>query len=292
VIRTLPEEIVNEMAQRRHRFHYYLWHRVRNSWSRLNERERHAIGAINPAWIPPRPALDEMRRPIRDNNSGEDFLYMHRKLLASVNDILARINNPKHPCVQGWRRVPQPEDTTYPVPDFPDSGLKEIKSVKYFVEFIARWEKRYKDPDYLRSVTLGQLGSDIEFTIRNHMQMRWAAPSPVGYRPTTVITERIDARWDAPVYNYLGDTYSSHVNPIFWKVHGWVDDRIEDWKRVRAIAGEIPWIGTWVASEKLGTTEMRDELPKIDRIISTSSGSEEDGFFRPSNHRRRNSHSY
>ena len=30
-------------------------------------------------------------------------------------------------------------------------------------------------------------------------------------------------------YDYLGETFSSHVNPIFWRLHGWVDDRIEDW---------------------------------------------------------------
>lgn len=35
--------------------------------------------------------------------------------------------------------------------------------------------------------------------------------------------------WGDPKYDYLGDFYSSHVNPLFWKLHGWVDDRIEDW---------------------------------------------------------------
>ncbi len=38
-----------------------------------------------------------------------------------------------------------------------------------------------------------------------------------------------DPMWDDPKYDYLGEFYSSHVNPLFWRLNGWVDDRIEDW---------------------------------------------------------------
>ena len=38
-----------------------------------------------------------------------------------------------------------------------------------------------------------------------------------------------DEKWDDPKYDYLGDFHSSHVNPMFWRLHGWVNDRIEDW---------------------------------------------------------------
>ncbi len=43
----------------------------------------------------------------------------------------------------------------------------------------------------------------------------------------------------------MGDTYSSHLNPIFWKLHGWVGDRIEDWCVAHGL-DEIPRTGTWV----------------------------------------------
>lgn len=77
--------------------------------------------------------------------------------------------------------------------------------------------------------------------------MRWAA-EPQQSRPSVDPTrpDSIDPKWDDPSYNYLGDTYSSHVNPIFWKLHGWVDDRIEDWKNANGIVGQIQWKGTWV----------------------------------------------
>lgn len=293
------------MSQRRQRFHHYLWHRVRNAWLRLDDSERAAIRQIDPGWVPPRPALGRTRRPLRDNDSGEDFLFMHRRMLARVNTILAQAGDPHYTRVEGWKRLPPPGDSDYPVPEFPDSGLEEVKSDEYFEQYVAPWERQYTDPDYLRGVTLGQLGSDLEFTIHNDLHMRWAAPSPIGYRPNTVVAAEIDAKWDAPAYSYLGDTYSSHVNPIFWKLQGWVDDRIEDWKRAHGIVGEIGWVGDWLGPEahdrhldhgpsphaRRGAAtpegeEIWDKLRRIDGVISASGAGEFDGFFRPMLHPR------
>ena len=76
MIPALPNEVSIEMALRPHRFHHYLWHKVRNTWQRLTQNEQRAIYDINPAWVPPRPALSPLGLPNRDNNSGEDFLFM------------------------------------------------------------------------------------------------------------------------------------------------------------------------------------------------------------------------
>lgn len=282
----LPPQLISEMAQRRRRFHHYLWHRVRDCWLRLSESERRAVREVNPAWVPPRPALDALGRPARENESGEDFLYMHRQMLALAADILARADDPAYPRVEGWRRVPPPGDADYPVPEFPDSELEGVKSPAYYRRFIARWERQYTDPRYLRGMTLGQLGSDIEFTICRDMYVRWAAPSPVSYRQPDQLTRRISGRWDEPAYDYLGDTYSSHVNSLFWKIHGWVDERIEGWKEARGMLGDIEWRGTWVGPREAfagGTAadEVNDEMQRVDRIISESAASGIDGFFRP-----------
>jgi hypothetical protein len=296
MIRTLPNLLVAEMAQRRHRFHHYLWHRVRNAWLQLKEEERQAVRSIDPGWEPPRPARDEAGRLIRDNDSGEDFFFMHRRMIELANEILSTVADPHYPRVEGWRRAPPPGDADYPVPDFAGSGLGEVKSVEYFEQYIARWENQYTDPGYLRAVTLGQLGSDIEFTIHNDKHMRWAAPSSVGYRPNTVVTAGIAEQWDAPAYAYLGDTYSSHVNPVFWKIHGWVDDRIEDWKGANGVTGDIPWKGTWVGLNDhhmpdhaavmthAACTGGGDDWGRIDQIISASGAGDLDGFFRPGPH--------
>jgi len=285
VIAQLPAPLAAELAQRRRRFQHYLWHRVRECWPRLTEGERRAVCDINPGWAPPRPALDAAGRPLRDNESGEDFLFMHRQMIRFADRILARAADASCARVEGWRRVPPPGDTAYPVPEFPDSELEEVKSPAYFVRFVARWERQYTDPAYLASVTLGQLGSDLEFTICHDMHVRWAAPSPVGYRQPARPAHEISEQWDAPAYDYLGDTYSSHVNPLFWKIHGWADERVEDWKRAHAVVGDIGWRGTWVGPREFaggGATpeEACDEMQSVDRVISASAAAGIDGFYR------------
>lgn len=67
-----------------------------------------------------------------------------------------------------------------------------------------------------------------------------------------------DENWDDPRYDFLGEFYSSHVNPLFWRLHGWVDDRIEDWYKTHGAASPseiqrsdhegVSWFkpGTWV----------------------------------------------
>ena len=66
--------------------------------------------------------------------------------------------------------------------------------------------------------------------------MRWCArpwdPRTGKHEPTTGKPDKdLSEAWDDARYNWLGDSYSSHVNPAFWKIHGWVDDKIEDWYR-------------------------------------------------------------
>ena len=90
--------------------------------------------------------------------------------------------------------------------------------------------------------------------------MRWASLSrnPTSGTPEVRDDYDIDPRWDAPQHDYLGDFHSSHVNPIFWKLHGWVDDCIDAWFAAHEAAhpGQIqkqevrgiPWFapGSWV----------------------------------------------
>lgn len=66
------------------------------------------------------------------------------------------------------------------------------------------------------------------------------------------------ARWYGAQNDFLGDPFSSHVNPVFWRFHGWIDDRVEDWFRaherfhpgavVRQEVNGVPWFapGRWV----------------------------------------------
>jgi len=209
-------------------------------------------------WEPPRPA----RRPgvggradtILDNDSGEDFLYMHRQMIGTVNQTLA--GDPNYPKVQGWTQIPRPSDVDYPVPPAWDTGdsqlnnyLNTVKSDQTFNASFVTWERDYTDPARLRQMSLGEFGARLEFTIHNQMHMRWCAePVTTGIRPDVepAAVNTIDTKWDAPAYDWLGDTYSSHVHSTFWKLHGWVDDRIDVWARANGVVGPIQWRGTWL----------------------------------------------
>ena len=46
-------------------------------------------------------------------------------------------------------------------------------------------------------------------------------------------------------------THTCHVNSIFWKLHGWIDNRIEDWKAAHGVTGEPHWVGTWMGKMEM-----------------------------------------
>jgi hypothetical protein len=252
VVPQLPQPVIAMMAKRAMRQHHYLWHTVRNNWLHFPEDVKDVFRGLG--WEPPRPAVDANGNPKETNDSGEDFLFMHRQMIEEVNQKLAELKVPDYPRVEGWAKIPAPGDPDYPVPpafdtgnpDFNDS-LQTVKSDQFYNQRIKPREKRYTDPAKLKQLTLGQLGSQIEFSIHNWLHMRFCSqitefrPDPDPHHPTA-----IPKKWDKPSYDWLGDFYSSHVNPLFWKLHGWVDARIDDWAKANGVHGPIPWKGTWV----------------------------------------------
>jgi hypothetical protein len=275
-----PKAIILMMARRETRMHHYIWHTVRNTWNSLDASDRQKISDLG--WEPPRPAASSDGQPILDNNSGEDFLYMHRQMIASVNAVAAGLGDPKFPKVVGWPKIPAPNDPDFPVPPVWDTGdpglnefLKQTKSDSFFNSSMRPWEKNYTDPAKLANWSLGELGSRLEFTIHNRMHMRWCS-KPIQIRPDVdpAAPEDIDPKWDDPSYDWLGDTYSSHVNPVFWNIHGWVDDRIADWAQANNITGPIPWKGTWV-----GKMPPHPAPESLHALFSTPPAAPEEGIF-------------
>jgi hypothetical protein len=255
----VPREVIELMASREHRLHHWLWHEVRNSWLSYPEDVQQKVRDVG--WEPPRPALDERRRPILDNDAGEDFLFMHRQMLVDVSRMLARIQDPNYPRVLVWTKLPPPGDPVFPVPPpwfDPERGdevdrrtffetIQRLKSDIFYEKRLVWWQQLFTDPAFLRDVTLGQLGTLIEQSIHASMHNRWSA-APAGFRPDPGPDQghTIDPLWDDPRYDHLADTYASHVNPVFWSLHGWVDDRVEDWKAANDVYGNSFWKGTWV----------------------------------------------
>ena len=250
----LPAAVKSMLAQRARRLHHYIWHNVRNGWNRFPLETQTALR--DRGWEPPRPAIGVTGAVERDNDSGEDFLYMHRQMIAHTNAALASAqDNFDYPEVTGWPTVPPPSDEEFPVP--PPFGEGDgLKSEEFFFQQpdpatqrdggLQYYDELLSNVDILRQITLGQLGAILEFTIHNWMHVRWAS-APALQRPDVPpgAADTIDTRFDDPSYDYLGDTYSSHVNDHFWKLHGLVDGRIDLWATANEVE-EIEWVGQWV----------------------------------------------
>jgi hypothetical protein len=286
----LPDATRAMLAGAGHRLWHLIWHTVRGGWLRglrmAQKRDIHRLG-----WAPGAPsdvadarAAVDAYGPILTNGSGEDFLFMHRQMIKMVADS-AGAAAPKP-----WPGIPAPgpividPDPGDPRPQFPPAGnpngfavppawhdpdnpvdnhrLPALKSDSYYYARMNSWDREFKNPAFLAGLSLGALGALLEFTVHNAMHMRWSAiphdpvtgePLPGG-RPD----DELDGKWLLPDYDYLREFFSSHVNPVFWRLHGWVDDRINDWfaahqtahpGAVREIAhGGVKWFATgdWV----------------------------------------------
>jgi hypothetical protein len=269
----LPQRVVDEMARRDYRMHHLLWREIRRYWNQYPSDVQEKIRELG--WEPPRPATDENEAPILSNNSGEDFLYMQRQLIRRVNRILTEVGDPDYPQVEGWVRLPGPDDPDYPVPPpWFDPGshpivnryVARMKTDIVFERHFRTWEKTFTDPTFLRSVSLGTLGALIDYYLVNPFRRRWAAP-PGAMRTAVGPADAaaIDTVWDDARYDFLSDYYAMHVNPIYWRFAGWVDDRVEEWKYANGVFGTDFWTGTWVG-------RLPDEQPAAPQAASASQG--------------------
>jgi hypothetical protein len=249
----LPKQLILTMAARARRMHNYLWHEVRDNWLSYPPDLQDDVRKFG--WEPPRPALDEEGNPNLKNNSGEDYLYMHRQTIRYANTVLAKANEESYPRVEGWLHLPPPEDPDFPVPDpWFDAGefpqitrfTERSKAEITFRKYLKPWEDLYTDPGFLKDISIGTLGALIQTTVHDTVKRRWSAV-PGGRRPEPgPNVGTIPAEWDDPRYDYLGDFYSMQVNPVYWQFYGWVDDRIENWKVVHGVFGNGFWQGRWM----------------------------------------------
>lgn len=291
---TLPGPVVTAMARREYRMHQLLWHEIRRFWLQYPRDVQDKIRELG--WEPPRPARDETETPILTNNSGQDFFYMHRQLNERVNRILAEVGDPNYPQVEGWVQLPGPGDPNFPVPPpWFDPGahpirnryVARIKTDVVFEKHFRFWERTFSDPVFLRSVSLGELGALVDFYLVDPVRRRWAS-APGATRPgsSPAQPEAISTDWDDRGYDYLGDYYSMHVNPVYWQFFGWVNDRVEEWKAANGVFGNDFWTGTWVgkmpdpqpaAVQDLSSTPSAGNGPdgstEMEEIVKTIAGS-------------------
>ena len=267
----LIPEAIQMLASRRHRLQHAVWHTVRGRWHALNA-DPTAPGEIERrGWWPSRPPFLESRALNLENGAGEDFLFMHRVMIAMLRDVYVEAGA-SPPAA--WTEIPaaavpqtvytpstDADDTRFvfdpdasgfmvPPPARGDDTDRMFKSAAFLSGVMNPLSGLFRSPRFLSAMTLGQLGNLLEFTIHGWMHVRWthvvydpATGEPIGRSSLF----DIEPRWDDPTNDDLGDFYSSHVHPTFWRLHGWIDGRINDWAAAntgrvtpRTVEG-VPW---------------------------------------------------
>ena len=272
------------VSAKSHRLIHAVWHTLRglidlpdpNSdklvyvWYILDEESKNKIRKLG--WYLERPPFTKPLHPTErgslnlTNGAGEDFLFMHRKMITMIR---MEYESKGLPFIQSWKTasLPLPDIPQFvysekddssnpgkkifefsalesgnmvPLPSFDpkdenNNSIDFTKSSEFFYNVMRNMARIFSNLTVLGMLSLGALGNLIEFTIHNWMHNRWAndkgallldpKTGQLKYRDTF----DFDPMWDDPKYDYLGEFYSSHVNPLFWRLHGWVDDRIEDW---------------------------------------------------------------
>lgn len=335
----LAPSTVAMMASKRHRLWHATWHTARSEWINLRrETSRRRIAELG--WEirrPPRRRRADGSALVLDNGAGEDFLFMHRAMIGMVRDD-CRMQGIEPPAA--WKTLPRPdaEQVVYS-PVEGDGGVTEFrrnaalsgnmvlatkdwaKTPDFFTSVVKNWESHFTSAATLEALSLGALGVLMEFTIHNAMHRRWcslardpetgeALRDPETGEPDIRPSFDFSDKWDSPRYDYLGEFYSSQLNPVFWRMHGWVDARVEDWARVHEAArpGAVrrrqlhgvdwfvpdpPWVSVAEPFTGLPLTsgphmrQAADEAAEIDAMLKVMAAIEEDAREPVAGERRR-----
>lgn len=261
-----------------HRLFHQIWHASRDKWHSLSEEKQEGLRGLGWQPGPIGKERDARGQYKHRNGSGEDFLFMHRHMLrqalALQSDLVCWSHLPLPvPFIecdrQGFIRYYENHDgcsvpPAWEPPGDPEYGqwLREVKGSETFYSNYQVWESLYQDPAYLAKLTLGEFGSEVELNLHDWLHIRWAAVTRDPSNGMPLFWDRnnrdFSSRWFLPENDYLGDPFSSHVNPVFWMFHSWINDRVEDWFRAherihpgavkRQMVKGVPWFasGEWV----------------------------------------------
>ena len=211
---TLPDNLRAMLATPEIRMFHSLWHYVRNEddWNSFLDADKNEL--IQLGWEPPR--FEDQA------GSGLDFLFMHRQMIQMVNEFLIQNHSPNYTHIEGWDLVPfDHNDATWPMPPIwtdADDVFVWAKHPNTTSLFQTRSMDNFRDSAWLQQRTLDEVGIDLELSIHGWMHLHWTK------EPTT------DPFDTSPANDWLADPFSSHVNDAFWKLHGWIDDRIGNWE--------------------------------------------------------------
>jgi hypothetical protein len=118
-------------------------------------------------------------------------------------------------------------------------------------------------------MSLDYLGRRIENGIHDWMHIHWSAePWYQGKSDQDINDVRND---------WLASPYASHVNVHFWKIHGWINDRVDDWARANGVNNvdallENAFTGPDMSGEKMSGMKMPDMIEMTPEEIRDCEG--------------------
>ena len=84
-------------------------------------------------------------------------------------------------------------------------------------------ETKYSQDAWLtQEKSLDALGQEFETGIHGWMHMHWATENGPADPMKCGATNAGGCDW-------LGTPFTAHVNPVFWKLHGWIEARAQRW---------------------------------------------------------------
>jgi hypothetical protein len=215
----LPLELKHYLAAKEMRTHHGLWHYVRVAWPAITPARQ--VELEKAGFRPPRLRGDFL--------SGLDFVAMHRNMFKDVHKKF-----PKASIPAGWNPIPfDHNDAEWPMPptydQIPEPDWKKSDITKQFEQESHHFPPLKPKGDEIsslaetkyRNMSLDYLGRRIEKGIHDWMHIHWSAePWYIHHEGQDINDIRND---------WLASPYASHVNVRFWKIHGWINDRVNDW---------------------------------------------------------------
>ncbi len=154
---------------------------------------------------------------------GESFLYMHRQMIKMVN---LELTANGLSCIKPWKSILPMNHKIWPVPQLIEDprNKKLYEERKQMSDHLRVEFQDYSSESYLKTVTLDQLGYDINMSSFHGDLHDLYSDSE----------EKIKSRCQgdemtSKICDNLGSNVSSHVNKHFWKLHGLIDDLIGKW---------------------------------------------------------------
>ena len=248
------------LAGRDHRLWHNFFHGVRSAWLGLTADQQNLLANIHPTLVPPHPVTNA------NTIDAEDFLYFHHQMVLMVRRMLVEAGQP---CIASWGTIPKPSDTAWPMPPLwtgADGIVAFAKSSAGSFNMVGMENTEFHNDSWLRQQKLlGDMGQVMSDSLHRLFHARFSAEPNPSVRPLLNISQAPDEVFNDKSYNNLRDGYATTVNPYFWKLHGYVDDVIFRWLKVRGytkIAVQCPltssgkpdpkcyqWRGTWVGPD-------------------------------------------